>query len=286
MLDAIALKGLKLLPKNLVSRAMGAFSEIRWPGPIQVLVNRVAARLLDVDRAEARRDIDAYPSLDALFTRRLRDDVRPIEASGPQHVVSPVDGRLAQFGAIEDGTLVQAKGRQYGLSELVDDGGLAERFAGGTYATLYLSPSDYHRIHAPIDGRVTSVHHIPGHLFPVNPFAVERVDRLFAINERLISVMESESGPVGVVKVGATCVGRIGLTPEELPPVQTNQPRQSRRRWDIEEPVELAAGEELGVFHLGSTVILLFGRDDFRFEESLQQGDAVRFGERLGAWSR
>jgi phosphatidylserine decarboxylase len=284
MLDAIALEGLKLLPKNLVSRAMGAFSEIRWPGPIQVLVNRISASLLDIDADEARREIDEYRSLNALFTRHLREETRPIRAERPGHLTSPVDGRLAEFGEIDDGRMIQAKGRRYRLSELVDDGRLAGRFEGGKYATLYLSPSDYHRIHAPIDGRVTSVHHIPGHLFPVNPFAVKRVDRLFAINERLISVMETAVGPVGVVKVGATCVGRITLTPDGLPSIQTNQPRQSRRRWDIDDEVELAAGDELGVFNLGSTVILLLGDDSFRFEPALERGDSLRFGERLGEW--
>lgn len=282
MLDELAVQILKLLPKNLLSRGMGALSEVSLPQPLQLAVNAGFAKAAGVDTEEARRRLTDYGSLNEFFTRQLKDSARPIQATDASDLVSPVDGTLSSFGGIDGGTLLQAKGRSYDLMGLFDSGRDAAIFEGGSFATLYLSPTDYHRIHSPVAGRIGELSYIPGHLFPVNPFAVEHIDRLFAVNERLISYIHTARGPVAVVKVGATCVGRIQVTKEGLPPVETNRPRRRRRLIRESEPVDVAPGEELAVFNLGSTVILLIADEAFGFDDGLDEGQAIRMGTLLG----
>jgi phosphatidylserine decarboxylase len=281
MLDRIALKALELLPKNTVSRAFGEVAEIELPGPMQGVVNRVFAQFAGVDVDESEHPPEDYESLNAFFTRQLKRGARDIEASEPGDVVSPVDGRLDQFGRIDRETLIQAKGIEYRLVDLVDSGREAHRFDGGHFVTLYLSPRDYHRIHSPASGEVAHMSYIPGTLFPVNSFSAQRVDRLFTINERLITYIDNETlGRVGVVKVGATCVGRIGVTYEDI---RTNSSFRRRRELDLAEPVEVGHGDELGVFNLGSTVIVLIESSTFRFDDGLETGQPIKLGRRLGS---
>lgn len=280
VMERIALQALKLLPKNLVSRAFGALSDVEFPTPMQATVNRVFADFAGVDLGESEQEPDAYASLNAFFTRRLRSGTRPVHTQDSEELVSPVDGVLGQFGPIVDSTLIQAKGREYRLVDLVDSGRERQRFEGGHFATLYLSPRDYHRIHSPTSGAVSTVSYIPGHLFPVNPFAVRNIDELFAVNERLISYLENPNlGRVGVVKVGATCVGRIGVSFHDL---QTNHQFRRRRDIELEEPVEVRHGEELGIFNLGSTVIVLIEAADFAFDPSLASEQHLKMGQFLG----
>ena len=281
LLDRAAIKALELLPKNAVSRAFGEVSEVELPSALRGVVNRTFASIADVDVDEAENSPEDYESLNAFFTRRLREGVRPMETTAGNAIVSPVDGRLDQFGDIERETLFQAKGKIYELVELVDSGREAHRFTGGSYATLYLSPRDYHRIHSPATGRVSHVSYIPGTLFPVNAFAAHRVDGLFTINERLISYIDSEDlGRIGVVKVGATCVGRISLSYRDM---HTNQSFRRRREIELEEPVEISHGDELGVFNLGSTVIVLVESPRFDFDSDLEIGQSIQLGTLLGA---
>lgn len=276
----LAVRALERVPKNLVSRAFGVISDVELPRPVQKVVNHSFAALVGVDVAESERPPGEYSSLNAYFTRHLREGARQVACVDDVGVVSPVDGKLGAFGRIDEGTLLQAKGRQYKVVDLLDSAAEASRFQGGSYATIYLSPKDYHRIHSPVRGEVAKVSYIPGHLFPVNPFAVENIDELFAVNERLISYMETpDLGRVAVIKVGATCVGRICLSYDGI---QTNKAFRRRQEYAPRQKVDLQAGDELAVFELGSTVILLIESEEFRFCPQLNIGKMLRMGAALG----
>lgn len=274
---------LRWCPQNLVSRYVGWLARIEWPSPIQSVINEVTAWLLEIDRSEAARPIRSYASIDELFTRGLKGGARPI-ADGEGTMVSPVDGTLGEHGRYEQGELIQAKGRRYDVVELLDAGRAAEAYADGWFATQYLSPSEYHRIHAPVSGRIRKVSYIPGQLFPVAPFAVERVARLFAVNERLVTFIESpEFGEVAVVQVGAFCVGQIETTFDApvMADFQTNPRRRRRQIRRLDEPVDVEAGDCIGTFHLGSTVIVMSPQDNVRTLDGHRRGDMIRMGERL-----
>ncbi len=283
MVDELVIRFLEWVPKNLVSRGFGAVSEVALPGPVQSLVNETFAAAANIDTDEAEKPPESYATLNSFFTRRLRGDAREVEAAAPGEAVCPVDGTLSKFGPIDEGTLIQAKGREYSVLELLDSGAHAAPFREGSYATFYLSPRDYHRIHSPIAGRIREVSYVPGTLFPVFPLAVENVDRLFCINERLISLVETATGAsAAVVKVGATCVGRIALSFHEY---RTNQSYRRRRVDRLDEPTAVEQGDELGVFNLGSTVVVLFSERDFGFAPDLEEGAGVEVGQRLGAFA-
>ena len=278
--DGAAMRALDVLPKNAVSRAFGVLSEVRLPPPVQGVVNEGFAKLYGLNTAEAERSPREYASLNAFFTRHLKEGARQVQDRSPGALVSPVDGKLTQFGELRGGTLVQAKGREYRLVELLDSAAEAERFARGAYATIYLSPKDYHRIHTPCAGRAVKLSYIPGQLWPVNPLSVRNVERLFAVNERLIVYLETEElGRVAVIMVGATCVGKIGLA---FDPMVSNQAWRRRQDRELFDEVVLDAGDELGVFQLGSTVILLVEREGFVWSDELVDGLAVTLGEVLG----
>jgi len=282
MVDHFAVRVLEVLPENVISRVVGRLAETRLPGPLQALVNETFARAAGVDREEARRPPAAYPTLDACFTRRLRPTARQVDAD-PEAAVVPVDGELSTFGGIDGGALLQAKGRHYSVGDLLDSPEDARPFQSGSYATFYLSPSEYHRIHSPVTGAVDRISYIPGHLFPVFPVAVEHVDELFAVNERLVSFIDAGArGPVAVVKVGATCVGRIAVT---FHPLETNRCYRRRRVEAMQPPVEIENGDELGAFHLGSTVIVLIGDESFEFDGDLTSGQSVGMGTQFGGWA-
>ncbi len=271
---------LKRVPKNAVSRAFGVVSDVKFPSPLQRAVNHSFVALAGIDPEEAEAPPGEYETLNDYFTRRLRQGARPVEVKEQGDVVSPVDGALGAFGQIDGGTLFQAKGRSYRLVDLVDSAEEAERYDGGHYATIYLSPRDYHRIHSPVRGAVRMTSYIPGHLFPVNPFAVENIDELFAVNERLITHLQtSDRGSVAVIKVGATCVGRIGLSYDGF---LTNGRLRRRREFSPESRVEFSHGEELAVFNLGSTVIVLIENSTFEFCGDPVRGDVFQMGQRIG----
>lgn len=282
--DRVKLSALRLLPKNAVSRAFGVVAEIPLPPGVRNAVNHGFARYAGIDVSECEVPPGDYGSLNAFFTRRLREGARSVATTADTDMVSPCDGRLDQFGEIRKNTLVQAKGRTYRLVDLLDSGRDAARFEGGKFATIYLSPRDYHRVHSPVHGDVTRLGYVPGQLFPVNPFAVANVERLFVVNERLTTYLETkELGPVAVCMVGATCVGKITLA---FHTYRTNTSFRRREDVDLEEPVQLAHGDELGTFNLGSTVILLVGNPAFEFRSDLDAGRAVLMGELLGSTGR
>lgn len=246
------------------------------PRPLRRPVLGAAARVLGMDLSEARDPITEHRSLDDLFVRRLRQGARTWPAD-PAVAGSPVDGVVGQSGRVREGRVLQAKGRSYSVAELLDDATLAPRFSGGTYLTLYLAPSHYHRVHAPVGGVVRRARHIPGRLLPVNRPAVERVDRLFPRNERLVALIEPSSGAgaVAVVAVGAFNVGRI--TADFDARLVTNRRGARAETRLYHPPVRLERGEGLMAFHLGSTVVLLFERP-VGLAPGLESGKQIRLG--------
>lgn len=275
----LTLSALRLLPRNLISRAAGRFAAARLPHPLVQAEIRAFARAVGVDLSEVRDPLESFPSLQAFFTRALRAGARTIDLS-PDALVSPCDGAFGESGVVRGGQLLQLKGRPYGLAELLGSAGDAERFEGGGFATLYLSPRDYHRFHAPCAARVERVTYRPGTLWPVNRIGLEGVDGLFAQNERVCAFMRAAPGDalLCLVAVGATLVGKVRLTFDSL---ETNRAgaRAEQRRYP--DGVPLAKGEEWGRFEFGSTIVLLCEPGKVALDPR-PAGTPVRLGERVG----
>lgn len=269
------LAALDLLPKAALSRAVGRLTALPAPSAVHRAAMRVFAKAFSVEVGEAEHPFGGYRTFEEFFTRRLRPGARTI-APGERVVISPVDAVVAEAGESAGGRLVQCKGRDYSLAALLDDAAVARTFEGGAYATLYLAPRDYHRIHAPLSGAIEGYRYIPGQLFPVNGMAVKSVPNLFCVNERLITFLSTPAGKVAVVKVGATCVGRIRAAYDD---VLTNAGR-GPKRWHYAQPIPIEKGAELGVFEMGSTVILLFEPERARLQSGLL-GARVRMGQAI-----
>ncbi|MDZ7662415.1 archaetidylserine decarboxylase [Thiohalophilus sp.] len=268
------------LPHHLLSHLMGRLTRLRI-GWLKDLCITSFIRLFNVNMAEAAQpDPRAYPDFNHFFTRALAADARPL-AVGDGNVICPVDGTVSQLGRLQYETLLQAKGHRYVLSQLLADHSAAVRmFQDGHFATLYLSPRDYHRIHMPLAGTLREMIYVPGRLFSVNPTTVNRVPDLFARNERVICLFDTELGPMAMILVGAIFVASIDtvwhgtVTPPRGKTVQYRDYRQH--------PVHLQQGEEMGRFNMGSTVILLFGKDAVTFSDELAAEDHVQMGQLLG----
>jgi phosphatidylserine decarboxylase len=263
-----------------LSRVAGWLADRRLPPALLVPVIRAYSRVYGVDLSEAAAPPEAYPTFNAFFTRRLRDGARPVDPS--EHtVVAPCDSCLSGLGPVaEDGRLEQIKGQTYTLEALLGSSRDASTFRNGLSATLYLSPGMYHRVHSPVDGRVLGWRYLPGRLFPVNSPAVRSVPGLFARNERVAVLLEADGlGPVALVLVGAANVGRITLAFSDL---VTNAGAPAG--WgEPSEPLSVRRGEEIGVFNLGSTVVLL-AADPALVAVRETPGALVRMGAAL--WRR
>jgi phosphatidylserine decarboxylase len=229
---------------------------------------------------EVEGELGGYLSLGDFFARRLRHGAREVDTA-PGAIISPCDGVLAARGTAASGALVQAKGRTYQLAELVADGELASRLTGGPYATIYLSPRDYHRVHAPVDARIEGYDYLPGALWPVNPRVAARRDGLLVRNERVVIRLNAGAlGRVALVMVGAAGVGNIRLAPvfgagDSADWRAAGEPR----RVELGDAM-VARGDELGAFRLGSTVVLVFEPRTAQLDGEV--GDRVRFGQRIG----
>ena len=277
MVDRLLILLLSVLPKHAMSRGAGWLASLTVPVGWRSTVYRGYCRLFGANPEEAALPLDQYSSINAFFTRALKPGLRPL---APNAIVSPVDAAVGAYGLVDDDTLVQAKGRTYSLAALLGDRDLARMFKGGTYTTLYLSPKDYHRIHVPMGGRVTAATYIPGELWPVNVAAVTHVPDLFAVNERIVVTLEGEHGGcMAIVPVGATMVGMTRLAFDDL---HTNARRGEVQRRTYAPPIALQAGEQLGHFEFGSTVVLVCSRDAGRIEP-LRVGESVTMGQRIGA---
>ncbi len=246
------------------------------PTPLRGLAYRAFARAVGANLDEAELDLAAYPSLGHFFARRLKDGARTIDTS-PGAIISPCDGVLAARGIAADGAMIQAKGLDYFLHDLVADDALARTLSGGHYATIYLSPKDYHRVHTPVAGTIRRYDFLPGTLWPVNKWATARREGLLVKNERVVIHLNADGiGDVAVVMVGAVGVGNICLT--EAPESRTLRGSRERHKYEINKRVE--RGDELGAFHLGSTVVLVFPPGKATLAGEL--GAKLLFGERIG----
>ena len=267
-----------LLPQHFLSRLVYALTRARIGWLRRALIRRFL-RHYPVNLSEAERsDPLDFDSFNDFFTRRLRPDARPIDPE-PLAVACPVDGYVSQAGRLEGDALLQAKGMRYSASALL--GGepeLAAQFAGGAFATLYLAPHNYHRIHMPLAGMLRLARHVPGELFSVNATTTGGVPGLFVRNERIACVFDTAAGPMAVVLVGALFVGSMSLS--WAGEIRTPRPRVMRDL-SVQRAIALDKGAELGWFNMGSTVILMFGREGPTLDPGLVPGQAVRMGERI-----
>ncbi|AVS64099.1 phosphatidylserine decarboxylase [Paracidovorax avenae] len=279
MPDRLAVLPQYLLPKRALTSLAGRFASARAGTRTTAAIRRFVARY-KVDMSEAENpDIASYATFNDFFTRALRAGVRPI-ADAP--AVCPVDGAVSQFGRIDRDQIFQAKGHRYSTTALLGgDAQEAARFADGSFATIYLSPRDYHRIHMPCDGRLRRMIYVPGTLFSVNPLTARGVPGLFARNERVVCLFDTPLGSMALVLVGATIVGSMATVWHGT----VNPPRTAGlRQWTYEDGPEvlLRKGEEMGRFMLGSTVVLLFEPGALRFADTWEPARAVRLGEPMG----
>ncbi len=281
-LEFIATLLVHLLPHHACARLMRRLARVRTSAVKDFLIRRFITRYR-VDMAEARQpDPAAYPDFNSFFTRALAPGARPV-VTGAGEIACPVDGAVSQAGAIERGRLLQAKGIEYTLTALLGgDADLADRFVGGEFATLYLSPRDYHRVHMPCTGTLAETRYVPGRLFSVNDYSTRHVRNLFARNERLVTLFETANGPMALILVGAFFVA--GIETVWTGEVSRRRPQGSwqRYRHGRSVTVELERGEEMGRFNMGSTVIVLFGPGRVRWAETLVPGAKVRTGELMG----
>jgi phosphatidylserine decarboxylase len=281
MSDRLAVLPQYLLPKQALTTLAGKAAGAR-AGTLTTSVINWFIRRYGVNMAEAANPNPAsYPTFNEFFTRELRAGARPLALAD---LICPVDGAISQFGPIERDQIFQAKGHHYSTTALVGgDAALGAQFVDGSFATLYLSPRDYHRIHMPCDGRLLRMIYVPGALFSVNPTTARGVPGLFARNERVVCVFDSAHGQFVLTLVGATIVGSMAtvwhgvVNPPRLPKV---------REWRYEDQqIELKQGQEMGRFLLGSTVVMLFPKRPVRFNPVWSAGGAVRLGEAMADYS-
>ncbi|MCW8826377.1 MAG: archaetidylserine decarboxylase [Gammaproteobacteria bacterium] len=283
--DAIKAYPQYLMPGHLISRVTHKATRIEAPWFKNGMIRGFSA-LFDIDMTDAvLKNPEDFATFNAFFTRALKPESRPIDPS-LESIVSPVDGTISQMTLIQQGEIFQAKGHQYTVSELLGgDEQRAAQFANGRFTTIYLSPRDYHRIHIPVSGTLTEMVHVPGRLFSVNPATTRTIPGLFARNERVVSHFDTPMGPMAVVMVGAVNVGSIQTiwAGEVTPPAGKNI-----MKWDYREanssgdPLLFDKGAEIGLFNMGSTVILLFANPDIQWEEGLKSGDSVKMGAKIG----
>lgn len=274
----VASTALRALPRKSLSAFIGRIARVGAPASVLRAAVDAYCRAYDVDLAECEVPPGGFTTFDAFFTRRLQVGARVADPDLDM-LVSPADGRIDDIGPVAADATFRVKGREYGVGELLGDDGATREFVGGTFAVIYLSPRDYHRVHAPVSGPVTAVRHIPGTLFPVNAIGVKYVPKLLARNERVVVHQRSERhGHVATVLVGAIGVGRISLSFDDS--VLTNDGRAPGLRIYDDEPPMLERGAELGMFHLGSTVVLL-STPERPLSLLPRSGEHVRMGEAI-----
>ena len=267
-----------ILPQHFISRIVYALmrSEVKWVKNLLIhQITRVAG--IDVDEAISPDPAD-YPCFNAWFTRELKPGVRTFDEK-PGAFLSPCDGRISETGSLTKTRILQAKGKDYSLEDLLAGDAVCSELVDGWFSTIYLSPKDYHRIHMPIDGKLVRMTHVPGRLFSVAPYTARRVPRLFARNERVISIFETDAGPLVMVLVGAMLVSSTETVwAGEITP---NKNKNVTTKVYANDDISLAKGEEMGRFNMGSTVILLVPAGALKNLENLGARDVVKVGQRL-----
>lgn len=266
-----------LLPQRLITSCAGYLAKSRQDWLKNILIRRFIQRY-QVDLSPAvQTDPLAYPSFSDFFTRRLKPELRPI-AAGNDTLACPVDGCISQIGSIRQNQLLQAKNYYFDLETLLgNDINIAQTFCNGSYATFYLGPRDYHRVHMPLSGRLQKTIFVPGKLFSVNRMAADLIPGLYSRNERLVCLFDTDAGPMAVILVGAMIVGSIET-------VWTGHPVRAAKLTESipARSVQIDKGGELGQFNLGSTVILLFAPNQIKWAQNLGANDTVQFGQFLG----
>lgn len=271
-----------LMPQLPLTRLAGWLAERRW-GVVTHLFIKLFARKYQVNLEEAEKtNASDYASFNEFFIRPLNPAARPINQE-PKTLCLPADGRVSEFGTIHQGRLIQAKGHDFSLNTLLaNDDKLAAVFQGGEFITTYLSPRDYHRVHMPCDGTLRKMIYVPGELFSVNPFLASHIPDLFARNERVICVFDTEFGPMVQILVGATITASISTVwAGVINPPRSQEVVVYEYLTEGETVVHLKKGEEMGAFRLGSTVINLFPKDKVQFAAYLRAGESTRMGEVL-----
>ncbi len=279
MSDRLAVLPQYLLPKQALTVLAGWIASARGGRLTTRLIEWFVRRYGVNMREAANPDLASYPTFNEFFTRALQEGARPLARAD---LICPVDGAISQFGAMARDQIFQAKGHHYSSTALLGgDAALAARFDDGYFATLYLSPKDYHRIHMPCDGQLTRMIYVPGELFSVNPTTARGVPGLFARNERVVCVFESARGPFVLVLVGATIVGSMATVWHGV----VNPPRGKQVcEWRYDDaPVMLQQGQEMGRFLLGSTVVMLFPQGPLQFNPLWAPGRAVQLGETMAS---
>lgn len=266
---------LKFVPRVLASRVLGLFERVPLPRALRGRLYGIYIRKFGVDMGEAEHPVEHYRSFNDFFIRKLRPGLRPVDGT-PGSIVSPVDGRIVAFGKLDRGRILQAKGLDYSLEELVVDPSSSGSLVGGSFLTIYLAPGDYHRIHSPVAGNVRFSIHVPGTLWPVNDAAAHSIRDLFIKNERLVTGIETEGGTVLLVKIGAFNVGSIRAVYD---PAAGRGRRRRFRAYAIAPRFE--QGDEIARFEMGSSVVLLLPRG-YQLLDSLAAGARVRVGEAVG----
>ncbi|WP_198419191.1 archaetidylserine decarboxylase [Motilimonas pumila] len=280
MLDQIKIAGQYVLPKHLLSRLLGKLASAR-AGSLTTTLIKTFIRKYQVDMSEALHpEPEHYLTFNDFFTRALKPEARSI-VEDANTLALPVDGTVSQLGAISHGRIFQAKGHDFSARELL--GGYdqdAALFDEGDFATIYLAPKDYHRIHMPMAGKLEKMLFVPGDLFSVNPLTAENVPNLFARNERVVAIFSSEQGPFAMVLVGATIVASIETVWEgTIAPARQGGSKEVKV-WDYsEQDIRLEKGQEMGRFKLGSTIVALFPKDTLTFAQELCPGSVTRLGQ-------
>lgn len=270
----IFIQAQRVVPQHQLSRVVGKLAASEHPVLKNAVITAFKAQYdIDMSLAEQSNALK-YKSFNDFFTRSLKQGVREID-SNPNSIVSPADGAISQLGKIEDGAIFQAKGQQFTVENLIADPQLAEPFKNGQFATVYLSPRDYHRVHMPFAGTLTETLYVPGELFSVNQTTAENIPGLFARNERMVCLFDTELGRMAVVLVGAMIVAGIET-------VATGKVKPTGRVELQHHQMQLDKGAELGRFYLGSTAVVLFEKDKMVWEEQFKANSTVVMGERLG----
>ncbi len=277
--ERLAVSAVRFAPKQLYSSAVDWTARRTVPRPFRRPLYAGYCLLVGANLGEVELPLGDYPTFGSFFVRRLKPGARE-PSTDLTRAAAPSDGVIGSVGTIRNGELIQAKGRHYPLETLVANPELAARLTDGEQLTIYLSPADYHRVHAPAGGKLIAYTFVPGRRLPVSPLFVERVDNLFADNERLILELSTASGPMVLVLVGALGVGNLSLA---LPAIESREFSKQRniRRVVLPQPIAVARGQELGSFCLGSTVILLFARGMFT-SSNLSVGDRLQCGQPVG----
>jgi len=269
-----------ITPQKTLSRLVGRVAECTNTSVKNVFIEQFIKKY-NVDMSEAiNEDPNSYRNFNEFFTRAIKPELRPI-VEGEKAIACPADGAISQLGNIEYGTIYQAKGHSYSLTELLGgDAELSNQFLGGKFATVYLSPRDYHRVHMPLDGKLVKTIHVPGKLFSVNKVTAEQIPNVFARNERTVCIFDTAAGPMAVILVGAMIVASI----ETVWTGQVTPFSKNVQTWDYEKlaNVELKKGDEMGRFKLGSTAIVLFGKDAVAWSESLSAETPTKMGMEFG----